>query len=278
MEIDRYRYDPREGETVVARRSYHPRRAGLEDGFAAHDHDYAEVFWIERGRCWHTVNGLRRRLAAGDAVFMRPRDAHVLRCADAHGFTIVNMTLRAEACEDLRCRHRIAAARWPWRPGSQPLHARFAPASVRLLAGLIDALGPRPHDSAARDLVMLAAVQAARSAQPGSAGHGAPPWLASALVDPAVVPGGFAALVAASVRSAAHVNRTVRRCFGTTATDLVARLRIEEAARRLSLGDERIVDVALACGFPNLAHFYRRFALVTGTTPRRYRLRAQRGI
>lgn len=276
MEI--YRYDPREGETVIARRSYAPGRAGMEQGFAAHGHDYCEVFWVERGMCWHQVRHTRRRLAAGDCVFIRASDVHHARCVDRQGFTIVNLTLRAAACTGLRQRYGIPAAAWPWRSEGQPHQVRLARPQVRLLAALLDSLPPQPHDAAVRDLVVLAVVQAARATPATLAAAQAPPWLAAALGEPAVVAGGFARLVQACGRSPAHLNRTVRRCFGTTASDLLARLRIEEAARRLALTDASILDIALACGFTALGHFYRRFVHVTGTTPRRYRLRAQRGV
>jgi AraC-like DNA-binding protein len=68
----------------------------------------------------------------------------------------------------------------------------------------------------------------------------------------------------------------VRRHFGTTTTGLVNDLRLEHAARLLSLTDQPIVDVAHASGFDHLSYFYRRFTTRYGRTPRRYRQQARR--
>jgi AraC family cel operon transcriptional repressor len=68
------------------------------------------------------------------------------------------------------------------------------------------------------------------------------------------------------------VNRTVRRCGGQTATDVVNGLRLERAALRLRMTTDGILDVALDCGFGNLGHFYRCFRGRFGMTPKAYRL------
>ncbi|MGC3943959.1 MAG: helix-turn-helix transcriptional regulator [Chryseolinea sp.] len=58
----------------------------------------------------------------------------------------------------------------------------------------------------------------------------------------------------------------------------VNQLRMAHAARELMLGSSPIIEVALDCGFNNLAHFYALFRKTHGMTPRRYRMGCQRQV
>ena len=48
------------------------------------------------------------------------------------------------------------------------------------------------------------------------------------------------------------------------------------AASRLATTGERIIDIALDCGFENLGHFYKVFGRKFSASPRQYRLQQQR--
>lgn len=62
---------------------------------------------------------------------------------------------------------------------------------------------------------------------------------------------------------------------GKTLPQYINELRVGRACRQLSEGDGKITDIALECGFTNLANFNRRFRETTGLTPRDYRRRFQ---
>jgi len=103
---------------------------------------------------------------------------------------------------------------------------------------------------------------------------GAPPWLVEAvasLAEPPRLAIGLPALIGHCGRSAPHVSRAVRRHYGCTASALVLRLRLEQAARELRLGRQGILDLSQACGFASLAHFYRTFSARFGVTPAVFR-------
>ncbi|WP_342729314.1 helix-turn-helix transcriptional regulator [Bradyrhizobium sp. B097] len=58
---------------------------------------------------------------------------------------------------------------------------------------------------------------------------------------------------------------------GTTFGKLLMEIRLSLAARRLSLGEERISEIAYSCGFASLPHFSRVFKSRFGVAPRVYR-------
>jgi AraC-like DNA-binding protein len=58
---------------------------------------------------------------------------------------------------------------------------------------------------------------------------------------------------------------------GKTLPRYVNELRVGRACRLLAEADSKITDIALECGFANLANFNRRFHEIMGTTPGQYR-------
>jgi transcriptional regulator GlxA family with amidase domain len=61
--------------------------------------------------------------------------------------------------------------------------------------------------------------------------------------------------------------------FGTTPADFVERLRLDEARRRLSNGDNRVENVATSVGFASANAFRRAFERRLGVNPSEYRRR-----
>jgi AraC-like DNA-binding protein len=70
---------------------------------------------------------------------------------------------------------------------------------------------------------------------------------------------------------AAMLERTVRRCYGTTPTQLVLRIRVEAAMYLLSHSSQPISDIAVQCGFYDQSNFTKQFRSATGATPGTYR-------
>jgi AraC-like DNA-binding protein len=71
-----------------------------------------------------------------------------------------------------------------------------------------------------------------------------------------------------------HFLRTFKRVTGVTPHQWLLRARLNEAARMLSTGGERITDIALDVGFEDLSNFVRSFRAEFGTSPRSYRAAA----
>ncbi len=73
-----------------------------------------------------------------------------------------------------------------------------------------------------------------------------------------------------------HFLRTFERATGVTPHQYVLRARLRAAAIELADTRDKIVDVALDCGFPDLSNFNRAFRAEFGVVPRVYRARWQR--
>jgi AraC family transcriptional regulator len=68
-----------------------------------------------------------------------------------------------------------------------------------------------------------------------------------------------------------HFLRTFKRAYGETPSKRLRRLRMEEAQRRLALGQETVQQIAFACGYGNPAHFAAAFRRIFGVAPKVYR-------
>ena len=74
-----------------------------------------------------------------------------------------------------------------------------------------------------------------------------------------------------------HFRRRFRIEFGTTPSDFVERLRLDEARRRLSIGDNAVEQVGTSVGFKSADAFRRAFERRLGINPSDYRERFATG-
>jgi AraC-like DNA-binding protein len=68
-----------------------------------------------------------------------------------------------------------------------------------------------------------------------------------------------------------HFLRVFKTVAGISPHQFILRARMRAAARRLSLSDESVTTVALACGFSDLANFTRGFRAEFGRPPGAFR-------
>jgi AraC family transcriptional regulator len=74
-----------------------------------------------------------------------------------------------------------------------------------------------------------------------------------------------------------HFVRAFARVTGLTPHRYVTRTRLRNAAVRLVAHDKRVIDVALDCGYRDVANFNHAFRAEFGTTPLEHRARSRRG-
>jgi AraC family transcriptional regulator len=68
-----------------------------------------------------------------------------------------------------------------------------------------------------------------------------------------------------------HFLRTFEGLTGTTPHQYLLRIRLRRAAIRLRTAPDRIIDVALDCGFADVSNFNHAFRAEFGASPRVYR-------
>ena len=68
-----------------------------------------------------------------------------------------------------------------------------------------------------------------------------------------------------------HFLRTFEQITGVTPHQYVRRTRLREAAVRLASGKERVLDVALDCGFGDVSNFNRAFRGEFDANPRSWK-------
>jgi PAS domain S-box-containing protein len=83
-------------------------------------------------------------------------------------------------------------------------------------------------------------------------------------------------LALAAGLSAAQLERRMRKVFGMSPRQYLLRVRVDEAARRLTSTTEPLAEVAHHCGWYDQSAFTRQFTRAAGYTPGDYRARHRR--
>lgn len=255
---------------TVTRTHYQPNFS-----YCAHDHDYFEVFWVEEGNAMHVINDTREELPMGTVVFMRPSDVHAFETMPSKDLTMVNVVLSPQALIQFQAIYGAAITDWPWpdpATTSMPVHRRLDRRALDTVQDWADAISRNPHRLTV-DGLLLTLIQWTSAAIPDTADD-IPLWLRQAVLAFSTeqhFASGITSFARLAGRGKAHLNRSVRRYYGTTATELVNKLRLEQASRQLGMTDESILGIALACGFDSLSYFYRVFRATYGETPQQWR-------
>ena len=88
---------------------------------------------------------------------------------------------------------------------------------------------------------------------------------------------GVTELADAVAQDRTYLFRRVRQVTGLSSSELLRRLRVEEAARLLLTNSGSVADVAFSVGFRSISHFFRCFNERYGVTPSEY-LRSGAGV
>jgi AraC-like DNA-binding protein len=72
--------------------------------------------------------------------------------------------------------------------------------------------------------------------------------------------------------------RQFKEHLGTGPLEVLQRLRLEQAAQRLELGEEQVAEISTVLGFSNPFYFTRCFTKAYGLSPKAYRARARKGV
>ncbi len=237
------------------------------DAIRLHTHDFSEVLWIDAGTGMQSSPAGAKPLQTGDIIFIRPSDIHALTSATTMQFT--NIAFPRDTYNWLRQRYTT-----PWTTAPAPEVHRLEPGQLRRLNRAADELCNTPRTRLVIERFLLNLLHMlARQPAPALPAD-SPEWFQHACTEinqPEHFRSGAPGFTKLAGRSAEHVARVTRALLRQTPSAVVNRVRMQYAARRLTMTDAKIMDIALDCGLTNLSHFYRLFQRQFGTTPQTYR-------
>ncbi|MDA3961057.1 MAG: AraC family transcriptional regulator [Planctomycetota bacterium] len=262
---------PRADGCHVARSHYRPGSV-----LAMHDHDFAELSWIERGSLIHETPRQRRELTAGAALLVRPGHCHGLRGGSGGG-RLVNIAISTTMLGELESRYAGDPA-WPWASSDDITLFQLGPADLAAISSGFERFARTGDQPLLRDAFICDCLARLRGDDSDELWHGAPPWLAqacAACTRPPRLADGPAALAQLTGRSREHIARSLRQHCGLSPRELFVELRLRYATERLALGNEDITTIAQHCGTGNRSHFTTSFKHRYGCTPGAYRRRSR---
>jgi AraC family cel operon transcriptional repressor len=267
-------------KTVQPGQAYHVARCLIRGrmGRKPHTHNFAEVFWVEKGEGIHRINGQRLPLKPGMLVAIRPGDRHEIH-GTADGCTVVNVAFPASTLRLLRERYFPVGQGFPWAPSPLPFQITVSATQQRWLRDWADHLARAPSNRLEIDRFLLELLHELIAAgKPAATAPALPDWLAQALEtirEPEHFALGTPQLAKLAGRTPQHVNTILKAARGLTSTEVVNQARLDYAASQLRMSDKKIIEICLDCGLQNLGHFHRLFRDHFGITPRLYRQRLQ---
>lgn len=269
-----------------------------------HDHDFHELFLVQRGVGTHLLGGNGGEPGPGavtvESVPLRPGALVLIRPRDRHAFAGPSPAAVAAGGEGLRFLNVAFPNAWfttlarllpagprleALRLGPRPPHVHADGAERLALEARGGELGVTP---APRDLELLRFGLEAfglllrlpwfdgttRERGPGAVPPPCPGWLSACVArmerEPARPLADFQRFAG---RSPEHFARASRRHYGAPPTELLHRARIRFVQRRLWQTEEKVLTLALEAGYGNLGHFQSTFRRLAGCTPRAWRAR-----
>jgi AraC-like DNA-binding protein len=237
-------------------------------GYSPHRHDTYGIALTDLGVQTFDYRGSVERSLPGQVTVLHPDELHDGRPGTDGGFAY-RIVYVAPA--------QIGAAVRAIRGKPTPLPFVREPVTVspRLARAVLDAFGSG-LEALARDALILRLAEGLLAADPYVPAAQSPPRLDLTALDRARE---FLDVRRSVVRSAElegvtgltryELARQFRAAYGTSPYRYSLLRRLDSARRRLLTG-ARTVDVALAAGFADQAHFTRMFAATYGVTPGRY--------
>jgi len=260
----------------------HFRRVELVGTYPLHDHEFGEIFWLDKGRCRHCVNGQTFSLHAGDLIFIRPWDQHSFHGAPRRPFFINNIWFEWQSFLYLRQRYFPHQSSLYGEEDALPKMLRLESRQLQRLRQLFLVASRRSNvqERLALEWFLLSLFTEFCPVQPesGKSLPDLPDWMVPAwtkIHEPESFRLGVQEFCRLSGRSREHVSREFRRLVGQTIGQYIHHLRMKHAAFLLETSSLEVIDVSLECGFESLSHFYENFRKVYQTSPRLFRKQAQ---
>lgn len=242
-----------------------------------HTHDFFEAFLVISGSGFHHFNDHTFELTKGHLVVIQPRDCHHFSSPAESGLTILNVAFSGTWWKSF---HQLmgGSVAGDWFSHGEPSgHLLLGAGNLREMQRAFEQLGAdasRPPSDVIEALLRV--IQRFTSLDPITK-PSAPAWLEKWREEMSLAGEEIAEPISywqkRSGRSPEHLARSCRAFYESTPTDILNQHRIERAKMLLGSTDEKVISIGFACGFGNLANFYRNFTTRTGMTPKGWRQR-----
>lgn len=245
--------------------------SGPQDRAFEERHDRVSISLVTAGTFQYRSGNERAMMTPGSLLLGNPRQA--FECGHEHGEgdRCISFQYQPEVFEEIAVdaggAKRFDLLRMP------PVRELSALTS-QAVAGL-----GRTDEASWEELSVALAARTAQMAAESSISHGELPAGALARVTRIVrrmdhemaAPHRLETLARESRLSPFHFLRTFERLTGLTPHQYILRTRLRRAAVRLLADSEKILDIALDCGFGDVSNFNRAFRTEFGMNPRAYR-------
>jgi len=271
-------------KTVEPGRSFHLAGCIIKKlgGVDRHSHDFPELFWIKSGVGFHCINTEIIPLSTGNVVFLRPSDSHTFKVDKDQQMELINLAFPIERISFYKNNYFSTNQKFPWLPSKDILPLMIllnAKQNVRISKELKD-LSRSDYSILALDAFLLNLFSRfiKENKMSFSDSEIGPEWLSNAIEkikSSSHIHKSNSDFMKMCHKSPEHVNRTVKKIYQLTTTDLVNKIKMDFAKSKLQLSNDSIVDIALSCGFNNLGNFYKIFKKSFGETPNSCRKKAR---
>ena len=231
---------------------------------------------VDAGEGTHYINGAKIPLRAGHFVLMRAPDYHGFA---GKGLVIANVAFSRATLQNLKNRYFPKVANFYGRNDKLPSMRMLDVATHAWLKERMDQLDAGSRNALETDLFLMDVFHRleGKSTSPRHQTSNIPEWIqqaCAAAAQPEIIARGAPALADFAGKSPEHLAREMKRWTGRTPTDWITEARMRAATSKLATGSEDILEIAFACGYESLGHFYQVFKKYAGVSPRQYRLQA----
>lgn len=275
--------DPRDSVYVMKHNCYTPP--------IEHCHYFYEFFYVLEGQCVHTIGGNSMLLGRGDCCLIQPGIYHALDVSDES--IVINILIRRSTFRDyfysiLQGENALAEFFMSSLINREKIdYILFQTAhDDALQAAILDACQEFFQKEAyyseltnaivMRILILLLRHHMVSCKMPENRADNtrkAMTYINYLRTNPAEMT--LSRVAEHFHYSPEYMSRSIRRTTGYTFSDLLARLRMENARRYLRDTTISVAEIGSMVGYETPEHFIRTFKKITGKTPREYRQLSQ---
>lgn len=238
-----------------------------------HNHNYAELLWIEHGSGIHHINGKEVPVQEHELIMIRPEDIHTFS-TKGHPMTLVNIAFPLDTLRLFRERYFPNLNSYFWICGTMPYQTTLSEKLSKRFSSQVEETMKSQRTYLQLDCLQLFIFRNLSLHESGIPHSESPAWLTNAISNYNTAEcfrKGIVSFAALCERNPDYVNRIVKEIFHETLTEFVNDIRIKYAANELVLTNTPIKTISDFCGFTSLAYFYKQFKLRFGQIPMKYR-------